>query len=323
MEISNVKGIIYGITCDKTNKTYVGQTMSHQFNKGKWIEFGMKKRYIGHLNMIDKFCSSYPLYEDLKKYEMDDFKIFQIDECAANEIHLLDQKETDAILKYNASVPNGYNTLVTGVHLGKSKKLIMEHFNLKPRRSDDYENRQKRSNQKTIQGAHLRKKIEFFKDKEITHVEINPIKTLGKITRIRVLFTIKDHKNKYRVDYTSDDVKISLAKAIELLDALNVPYFLDPHLKNLDSKDEVYRDQKRLDSFKDLTIKNISGNSHHNISNGANCYLLLIYPTVGKLRRVMFGGKHDSIEDSYKRAKEFVDKLKELQDIQKIDLHFN
>jgi hypothetical protein len=48
--LEGVKGHIYKITCEKTNKVYVGQTYSHIKNHGKYRPAGYLKRFAGHIS---------------------------------------------------------------------------------------------------------------------------------------------------------------------------------------------------------------------------------------------------------------------------------
>lgn len=100
--MSKVEGYIYKITNILNNKIYIGQTK-------RTIEV----RWKGHLTSA--FNSSqnsynYPLYKDIRKYGIENFKISIIEKCPIN---LLDEKEKYWISYYN-SKNNGYNQTVGG-----------------------------------------------------------------------------------------------------------------------------------------------------------------------------------------------------------------
>ena len=56
LDNSNVVGHIYKITNIKTNKIYIGQTLSHRKNRGKYRPFGYEGRFKDHLS--EALCNS-------------------------------------------------------------------------------------------------------------------------------------------------------------------------------------------------------------------------------------------------------------------------
>jgi group I intron endonuclease len=107
--LDGVKGHIYKITCEKTNKVYVGQTYSHIKNHGKYRPAGYLKRFAGHIsealtNTKQKQCTY--LNNAIRKYGKDSFKCELIFECELDE---LDEYEQMCIKKYNSLYPTGYN----------------------------------------------------------------------------------------------------------------------------------------------------------------------------------------------------------------------
>ena len=90
--MDNIKmGFIYVIENINNNKKYVGQTIRD-----------IKLRWTEHLTCKKNL----PLYNAIKKYGKDSFKINYIQEYSDE---LLDDYEIKLIKEYNSLVPNGYN----------------------------------------------------------------------------------------------------------------------------------------------------------------------------------------------------------------------
>lgn len=116
---SGVTGEIYVITNTVNNKQYVGQTLSHRKNKGKYRPFGSLGRFKDHVseaicNTKKKQCSY--LNNAIRKYGPNAFIFKMIQRCPIQE---LDEMETLYIKKYNTTFPFGYN-LTPG---GKTAKI--------------------------------------------------------------------------------------------------------------------------------------------------------------------------------------------------------
>lgn len=112
-----MKGIIYKITCTKTNKVYIGQTIRT-----------MESRFERHLKDAEKSKNPKIHFQRaIKKYGRDFFKIEKIDEAETQQE--LNEKEKYWIKFYN-SVVNGYNTAEGGeggnTYLGRNKKEMTE-----------------------------------------------------------------------------------------------------------------------------------------------------------------------------------------------------
>ena len=107
--LEGVKGHIYKISCDKTNKVYIGQTYSHIKNHGKYRPAGYHKRFAGHIseaitNTKQKQCTY--LNNAIRKYGKESFKCELLFEC---ELDKLDEYEQMYIKEYNSLYPTGYN----------------------------------------------------------------------------------------------------------------------------------------------------------------------------------------------------------------------
>lgn len=100
---------IYKITNTANNKLYVGQTVSHVLNHGKYRRYGSQKRLDSHFseaikNNKDKECRY--LNSAIRKYGNDKFIVELITTCAMDKG---DDTEDKYIKEYNSLFPNGYN----------------------------------------------------------------------------------------------------------------------------------------------------------------------------------------------------------------------
>ncbi len=106
---TNVKGQIYIITNTRTNKKYIGQTVTHRKNHGKYRPFGYAGRFKDHMseaicNTKKKQCRY--LNNAIRHYGKDAFVVSLITTCKLEE---LDDLETQYIDEYKTLYPNGYN----------------------------------------------------------------------------------------------------------------------------------------------------------------------------------------------------------------------
>ena len=99
---------IYKITCKITNKSYVGQTVSHVLNHKRYRPYGAIKRFNAHVSEAGstKKCQCKYLNEDIVQYGSENFSVEVIlvsDEKDGNKI------ERQMIESHNTLHPNGYN----------------------------------------------------------------------------------------------------------------------------------------------------------------------------------------------------------------------
>ena len=99
---------IYKIICKTTKKIYVGQTVSHILNNGKYRRYGFTKRFNGHISeaFSNKKNQCHYLNNAIRKYGKDDFSVELLDRCYLYES---DNLESHYIKKLNSMFPCGYN----------------------------------------------------------------------------------------------------------------------------------------------------------------------------------------------------------------------
>ena len=116
LDNSQVKGLIYIITNNETQKQYVGQTLTHRKNHEKYRPFGIEGRFQDHLseaicNTKKKQCTY--LNNAIRHYGKDAFQVSLVYECSKEE---LDENEKKYIEEYKTLYPNGYNLTNGGKH---------------------------------------------------------------------------------------------------------------------------------------------------------------------------------------------------------------
>lgn len=108
-----VKGVIYCIEHRDSDKQYIGQTVTHRLNKGKYRPYGIRRRFAEHCsNAIrnTKPSQSSALYNAIREHGPDAFTIDELEQC---DIAMLDDRERYWINAQCSLYPSGYN-LTTG-----------------------------------------------------------------------------------------------------------------------------------------------------------------------------------------------------------------
>ena len=100
-------GYIYKISNTVNNKIYIGQT-SRTVEK-RWNLHKQTAKNPSYLSY------SYPLYQAMRKYGIDNFnfEIILQKDCSEEEIRLI---EKEYIIQYNSLCPNGYNQTLNTLH---------------------------------------------------------------------------------------------------------------------------------------------------------------------------------------------------------------
>ena len=104
-----VLSIIYIVTCEKTKKQYVGQTLTHYLNHKRYRPYGAIGRWKAHVNEAlcntkTKQCSY--LNNAIRKYGSPEFMVSVLKKCKKEDA---DHYERKYIKKYNTLFPEGYN----------------------------------------------------------------------------------------------------------------------------------------------------------------------------------------------------------------------
>jgi group I intron endonuclease len=198
-DTSNIRGLIYIITNTLSKKQYVGQTVSHRKNKGKYRPFGIEGRFKDHLseaicNTKKKQC--WYLNNAIRKDGKDVWKVGLLEECSVKDLDVLEEKY---ILEYNTLYPTGYNLTKGGKTLPEIQHRFQEPTNTRGKRggclvrtdytrelmssrskihSNDPEVKIKRSTDAKQQ--HLTKKLSAFKDVKIDLDKIDEYITFAK-----------------------------------------------------------------------------------------------------------------------------------------------
>ena len=122
ININIVKGIIYKIINKTNNKTYIGQTLTHQYRRNKWYPTGAFYRWACHITgALTKHTS--PLSQDLLLLGPDLFQMDVIEKC---EIKDLNDREKFYIKEYTSMIPTGYNAIfgTSDINTNKAKVLF-------------------------------------------------------------------------------------------------------------------------------------------------------------------------------------------------------
>ncbi len=108
-----VRGIIYCIEHTESGKQYVGQTLTHRLNKGKYRPYGIRRRFAEHCSNAlrnTKTSQSTCLYNAIREFGPEAFTIHELESC---DIANLDSRERYFIDLQGTLHPHGFN-LTTG-----------------------------------------------------------------------------------------------------------------------------------------------------------------------------------------------------------------
>jgi hypothetical protein len=164
--MEEITGQIYIITNTETNKHYVGQTLSHRLNKGKYKPFGYEGRFRDHIseaicNTKKKQCTY--LNNSIRQYGKDKFVVKLLHTCSRDE---LDTWEKHFIKEHKSLYPDGYN-LTPGGKTGKHFADCVEHPELNKKgkrggckeRSKETRNRISEGISKAFESKEIRKML--------------------------------------------------------------------------------------------------------------------------------------------------------------------
>ncbi len=110
----NVKGIIYCVSHTESGKQYIGQTVTHRLNKGKYRPYGARRRFAEHCSNAKcntKKCQSTCLNNAIREFGRDAFTYSVLEEC---ELDQLNSRESYWIAVCKSLYPQGYNQTTGG-----------------------------------------------------------------------------------------------------------------------------------------------------------------------------------------------------------------
>lgn len=108
-----VRGVIYCIEHTESGKQYIGQTVTHRLNKGKYRPYGIRRRYAEHCSnalINTKTAQSPALYNAIREHKPEAFTISELERC---DISAMDTRERYWIDQHSTLYPAGFN-LTTG-----------------------------------------------------------------------------------------------------------------------------------------------------------------------------------------------------------------
>lgn len=230
--METIKGEIYCITNKQTGKCYIGQTLSHRKNRGKYMEFGTLGRFKDHVS--EATCNTkknqcWYLNSSIRKYGKEEFEVKCIETCDRDK---LDERERFYVKEYNSLYPNGYNLTIGGkttktIHLEPDEELNTPRtrggceFRSQETRTriadkihqrlDDESVRNKMSERTREQ--HLKSKIERFGNVEI---DTSNIDQYIRIQQNRVVVVINNAKITFASKHCTSEERYTHARSFLL-----------------------------------------------------------------------------------------------------------
>lgn len=99
-----MSGVIYKITCNATNLSYIGQATSLKYKNGKGYNYGANGRWNDHLTTSK--TRNTPLCKAIRIHKREEFTITVLEEAP---LETLDEREAYYIKDHSTVHPNGYN----------------------------------------------------------------------------------------------------------------------------------------------------------------------------------------------------------------------
>lgn len=206
---------IYKITNSITGKLYIGQTVSHMLNHGKYRRYGSAKRLDSHFseaikNNKDKECRY--LNNSIRKYGIDKFKVELIDICPMEKG---DEIEAKYITEYNSVFPFGYNLKIGGTvfkHSDESRRILSESYykSLNKTQASDSDNKLENTSDNKILNSIDQNKIDRLDNVDLP----------DDIDNIDKYIKIYNNKNKNLLMLKIGDVELSFGSKKKTNDEL-------------------------------------------------------------------------------------------------------
>lgn len=224
-----ITGVIYLIEHVASGKRYVGQTLSHRKNKGRYRPFGAIGRFRDHIseainNTKRKQCTY--LNNAIRLYGAEAFTVRVIAECEKAD---LDTLECSYINEYSTMFPTGYN-LTKGGKGARATTLVDNETSLNaPRKRGGCSYRSAATRQKMSDRAkekgiteadrtrcmtnaislHSRNRMLRFKD---VVVDLAKIEDYISVNGTTVIVTIGKLSTGFASKYETEDIKRERAK---------------------------------------------------------------------------------------------------------------
>ena len=311
-KIDEVYGIIYRIYCIPENKSYIGQTLSHGYINGKLSRKGLITRIRTHYNekCLDKNMNK-SLSIALTKYDPNQFEIFEEEKIYGKELAFINIKEGECIKKYNSLIPNGYNTEEIGKIYSQLLKDLSNFYEFDIKKYEYIDSTRERRRKDICFGVYFKIKkkemdpeqiIELLKTVEIENLYVTNSNGL------RIVVRLKNENNNIRIYFKgSNDECLVFAHKISTNIIISPSFY----------GQEMYKYQLKLDEVLENkeSITDITGTEYYNNSRNHKTYLLIVYGNKNdrqqQIHRISFGGKTIDINESYKIALDFINKIKE------------
>ena len=322
--IEFVKGFVYTIKNKINKKIYVGQTMSHMYHESDntWRKSGIKDRWRRHVDDSKSKKKPSQFYNDILEFGEENFEVEIHAVVPINEIHTLNVVEFNAIQELDSLEPKGYNKDKWKNSVCFTKHIFLKYFKLEdkiPSLNSNTTSRDRAQQKCVIQNNIL---TEFI-DKEIEEVDVRLINGKGKPREVRIVVKLKDEKDKKRTNWiiTKDPINI-LIMVVDIARELKEDVFIDPRIITIINEQDInattYKYQKRLDEVLKYEYTRISGLQTYYNTKGFFSYLLIFSRDKDADIRYSFGGKTVDLNDAYKDAKEFVDKILKVKKINSV-----
>lgn len=122
-----VLGEIYRIFHKESNMSYIGQTVSHRLNHGRYRPYGYLRRFKSHIsealcNTKKQQCSG--IANALRKDGANAFDVELLIRCHKDQLNDLEKRYIE---EYDAIYPSGYNLALGGNHKYKAVEANVEH----------------------------------------------------------------------------------------------------------------------------------------------------------------------------------------------------
>jgi hypothetical protein len=301
-------GYIYKLTSEDTNKSYIGQTLSHTCKNDKWIKTGIDTRIKLHLRDSKNFPER-PLYKDINLYTIDRFDIEIIHKVSVLELNKLDYLEHEEIKKNNTKYPYGYNITDNTVSNKGVKAIVIKALELNNIEPEYVPKTRKERRQQVL--INIKNRDVFFKGKNIEKITIKKINNSKYVPYIRVNIYIKDVSDIYRCDfYPNKNKKTTFEETYKIALCFSNSLVSNESLIEVSSNiKNTYKYNDKLMSLEHNIITTIIGKVYTHKQSRSKVYVLFFRGN-NKEIKIQFGGRKTTEESTLIDVLEFIGKIK-------------